>query len=200
MKKYTKLRLLIIIAAAALLCACGGDESTKESKADKAGKRTESETVEDDKESESGNDGGESGDNAENAVPAKNLHDVMLAADPSLPDMSVVYASDAQAKDLFAYLADFDYDKVEDYFFAYASSGTAEEVAVITLKDESDAKDAADALKVHQKTRKNQFDTYDPSQSSLCESGIIFTEGRYAVLVITGDNDAVKKAFKNAVK
>lgn len=126
----------------------------------------------------------------------KKLCEDMLAADSSLPEMSVVYGSDENGSDLFQYLADFDVEKVEDFFFAYATEGTAEEIAVIYLKDEDDIEDLEEAIENHVEGRIIQFRTYDPSQVERCEDAVIIAKDNYVILIIADEAKAIKKVFE----
>lgn len=123
------------------------------------------------------------------------LKDDMLAADKSLPAMSHAGSDDENGEELFTYLAEYDYEYVEEYFFSYASMGTAEEIAVIRLCDEEHAKDCADAVKEHVENRIIQFETYDPTQVPRCEEAVVFYNDAYVVLIICDNDDAVKDAF-----
>lgn len=135
---------------------------------------------------------------AEKKVDMKNLKEDMLAKDSSLPEMSVVYGSDENGPDLFSYLAEYEYDNVEDYFFAYAAAGTAEEVAVIRLKDAKNAQECLAAVQKHVESRIIQFKTYDPSQVERCENAIVFSNDVYVVLIISDGQKDIKDAFYSA--
>lgn len=133
------------------------------------------------------------------SVDILEVKDKMLEADGKLPVMSLASGKDEKAAELFAYLADFDYDKVEDYFFSYAAAGTAEEIAVVKLKNASDADALSEALLKHISTRVKQFETYDPTQVDMAKAGMVFKNGNYCVLIICADKEAVKKAFYDAI-
>lgn len=142
----------------------------------------------------------ESNSKSESVVSGKEidfdaLKDDMLAADEALPAMSLASSVDENGEELFAYLAEYDYEYVEEYFFSYASMGTAEEIAVIRLCDEEHAKDCADAVKEHVENRIIQFETYDPTQVPRCEEAVVFYNDAYVVLIICDNDDAVKDAF-----
>ncbi len=132
------------------------------------------------------------------SVELGDLREAMLDADDTLPNMSLASSDDENGEELFAYLADYDYEKVEEYFFSYAATGTAEEIAVIKLVDEDAAKDCADAVKDHVESRIVQFETYDPTQVPRCEEAVVFYNDSYVVLIICDNDEAVKDAFYNA--
>lgn len=181
--KLTKklgMAFLTTILAVGLLTACGGsDESSGTA---------------------SKNDNSANSVSTEASVDMKELEASMVGADDTIPTMSVVYGSDDNGPDLFSYLADYDYENVEDYFFAYAAAGTAEEVAVVRLKSESAAKDCLAAVKKHVESRVIQFKTYDPSQVERCEAAVTFSNENYVVLIISDNSDKVKEEFYNAFK
>ncbi|MGN0166159.1 MAG: DUF4358 domain-containing protein [Lachnospiraceae bacterium] len=170
--------LLILIAACALIATgCNKEES------DNNNQKTDGDKQ-----------------NTEKSVDLKDLEEAMLAADTTLPEMSKVFGSDENGPDLFSYLAEYDYEKVEDYFLTYAATGTAEEIAVIRLKDKDDAKDCLKAVEKHVEGRIIQFNTYDPSQVERCEAAVVFSNENYVVLIICDNSKDVKEAFYNEFK
>ena len=125
-----------------------------------------------------------------------DLSRAMLGA-AAFREMSYVSSVDESAAADFAYLSDLDYEKVDQYFLAYAAdgAGNADEIAVIRVRDEADVVAAEASLKAHLKQRASLYATYDPTQSEKIEDGQVFTSGAFAVLLISDDNDAVKAAF-----
>ena len=125
-----------------------------------------------------------------------DLSRAMLGA-AAFREMSYVSSVDESAAADFAYLSDLDYEKVDQYFLAYAANGAgnADEIAVIRVKDSADLPAAEASLKAHLKQRASLYATYDPTQSEKVEDGLVFTSGAFAVLLISDDNDAVKAAF-----
>lgn len=117
-----------------------------------------------------------------------------------LPVMSVMSSDDERGEELFPYLSDLDYDKTDGYYFAYAKDGTAEEIAVIRLKDAGDAAEAKASLERHVETRLGMFRVYGPDQAPLVEDARISTAGSLVALVICGDADAVVAAFQQAAE
>ena len=71
----------------------------------------------------------------------------------------------------------------------------ADEIAVISVKNKNDAAAAETSLQEHIKHRVSLYETYDPTQVPKLNNALIFTEGRYAVLIVCGDPAAVKAAF-----
>lgn len=125
-----------------------------------------------------------------------DLSRAMLGA-TTFGEMSYVSSADDGAEADFAYLSDLDYEKVSQFFLAYAANGAgnADEIAVIRVKDSADLPAAEASLKAHLTQRAALYATYDPTQSEKIEAGTVFTSGSFAVLLISDDNEAVKAAF-----
>lgn len=141
-----------------------------------------------------------SGSGQTQTVSMYDLGKTMMEADPDLPDMSTALSSSDQAEDLFHYLSDMDYSKVDGYFLGYSSEGKADEVAVICTHSQSDTKEAVKELNEHAEGRVQMYKTYAPDQVSRAENALVFSEGRYAVLIISDHPDDVKKAFSDFLK
>ncbi len=120
----------------------------------------------------------------------------MLAADTTLPEMVTRSSGDPEATDSFTYLSDLDYGKVESYFYAYADAGTAEEMAVVKLKDRSDAAALMGSLHDHLEARRGTFEEYDPEQVPLTEDAVVTREGRYVALIVSKKSGLAQKEFQ----
>lgn len=123
----------------------------------------------------------------------------MLSAAGKLPDMLSASSSDDNANSSFSYISDMDYDKVEAYFVSYANELASYEIAVIAVKDASDVSVAADSLKQHAQNRVDFYRSYGVSEVPRAENALVFTDGRYAVLIMTDSNSAVRSAFDDFV-
>lgn len=128
------------------------------------------------------------------------LQGEMLAADSGLPEMKSVSSRDEKGGELFAYLSDMDYETVEGYFLAYAADGAAYEIAVVAMKDTGDAAAMKDSLRSHVQGRMDFYRSYAPEELTRAEQAKIFTEGRYAVLIMCDDPASVEKAFRNGIQ
>lgn len=128
------------------------------------------------------------------------MQKAMLDVDTTLPEMVVKSSADTDAKDNFFFLSNLDYSKVDEYFYAYADAGTAEEIAVIKLKNKSDAAAMMDSLHDHVKARQGTFEEYDPEQVPLTEAAVITREGRYVVLIVSKKNGLVQNTFQSFFK
>ncbi|MDD6278842.1 MAG: DUF4358 domain-containing protein [Oscillospiraceae bacterium] len=133
------------------------------------------------------------------SVSMYDLQKAMKDADSSLPDMSYASSSDENAADLFTYVSELDYGKVDSYFLSYSSEGLADEIAVIAVKNENDVKAAEATLRDHAADRVKLYTQYDPSQTSRAENALIFTEKQYAVLIISNNQNDVKSAFESFI-
>ncbi len=137
-------------------------------------------------------------------TPAVSMYDLskaMLEA-TEFQEMSYASSSDDKPDALLANVSDIDYGKVEAFFISYASvgKGNADEIVVIALKDVNDVQEAENSLRAHLTKRQSTYATYDPTQSEKVGKGIVFSEGRYSVLIVSGDNTAVKTAFSDFIK
>jgi hypothetical protein len=128
-----------------------------------------------------------------------DLRTAMEEAAPSLPEMRYVSDADDDPAQLFAHLSDMDYDKVERFFLSYSATGLADEIAVIAVKNRSDADAAADSLRAHLEDRARLYGQYKPDQLQRVENGLVFTWKHYAVLIVCDEADAVKAAFDHFV-
>ena len=133
------------------------------------------------------------------SVSLYSLQTSMLEADKDLPEMTSVSSSNDNAEDLFAFLSDFDYKKVEGFFLAYSSEGLADEIAVVRLKNKSDVSDMLKTLEDHVEGRKNLYASYQPDQVSRVENALIFDKGNYVVLIISKNQNSIKTSFENGI-
>ena len=171
-----------------LLCACGSDGKSEETAGETTAKESAAAQTESAKET------------ASETVSMYDLRKAMLAADPSLPEMTAVSSSDEKCDELFAYLSDLDFSKVDGYFLAYAADGMAYEIAVVALKDEGDVSELKDSLIRHVEGRVNLYKSYAPDQVEKAENALIVASGRYAALIMCDDQAAVREVFENSVK
>lgn len=128
------------------------------------------------------------------------LMDAMVAADTTLPEMICVTSEGEQAAADFTYLSNLDYKLIDEYFYVCAEAGTAEEIAVIKLKDKNQAVAAMDSLNEHMKARQGTFREYDPQQLPLAENPVIIHEGRYVALIVCEKNGLVQNVFRDTFK
>lgn len=139
--------------------------------------------------------GESSGDGAGVQADMEALQQAMVAADPSLPDLRSLTSADPGAEDNFPYLSDFPYEKVAGFLLSFSTTGTADEIAVIQVKDPADAAEARESLERHRQERLKLFQTYGPTEAARVEKGQVIKDGLYALLIICDDVDGVKDAF-----
>lgn len=129
-----------------------------------------------------------------------DLRTAMETAAEDLPEMLSVSSSDENGEASFGYISDIDYDKVDAYFVSYANGPESYEIAVIAVKDAADISDAEASLKLHRQNRVSFYESYAISEVQRAENAIVFSSGRYAVLIMTDNNSAVKAAFEDFIK
>ena len=125
------------------------------------------------------------------------LQETMLAADETLPKMQVSNSKDENADLNFSSLSDMDYNRIADYFYAYAKNGTAEEIAVIQLKDSKDEAILMQSLQKHVDSRIKTLQEYNPEQVTMAEKAVITRKSDCVTLIISEKNGLVQKAFED---
>lgn len=118
----------------------------------------------------------------------------------NLPEMSVADSSSEDGKESFEYLFDIEYDKIEQYYFTYSSAGTAEEIAIIKLKNSADAEEMKKALEEHVQDRISLLQTYSPEQVEMTEKAVISVQGKFVSLIICENASEVKASFEEIIK
>ena len=139
------------------------------------------------------------GTKTSDTVSMYDLRQTMEEADKSLPEMLNASSADENAADQFAYISDLDYDKVDSFFLSYAKEGTADEIAVVAVKDVNDIDEAKQSLETHRQNRRKLLDQYEPEEVKRIDDGLVFAKDQYAVLIICDDASAVKAAFEKAI-
>ena len=138
----------------------------------------------------------------EPAVSMFDLSEALRSAHNGSAELSYVSSSDQDPAGKLAYVSDIDYEKVESFMMLYAADGkeSTDEIVVIALKEASDAPEAADTLRTHVESRISLYSTYAPELVEPLRNAKVFCEGRYAVLIISENADAVSRAFSAFVK
>mgnify|MGYP001114077082 CR=1 FL=1 len=112
------------------------------------------------------------------SIDMQALENSMVSADKTLPEMKVSGSWDENAEKAFSYISDLEYNKIHGFFLAYAADGMAYEIAVVQLKDKSDASAMADSLREHVQSRVQMYKTYEPQQVQRAESAVVKTRRR----------------------
>ena len=132
----------------------------------------------------------------ESAVDMQALQESMLAADTTLPEMKVATSDDEQAELNFSAFSDFEYDRVQSYFYAYAADGGTQEVAVVQLKDAGDAAALMNTLKDHLEDRRGALAAYAPDQLPLVDHAVIKQKGALVTMIISEKSGLIQQAFE----
>lgn len=119
----------------------------------------------------------------------------------ALPDMTSVSSEGGEATgaELFPYLSDMDYSLVAGFYLSYATGGSAEEIALIKVKDAGSLPLAQASLERHLEGRRNLFRTYDPAGAALLDGARISASGDVAALIICENSAEVAGAFRRAM-
>lgn len=115
-----------------------------------------------------------------------------------LPAMTTVNKSSDNASQLFSYLSSIDYDKIHDFTFSYASDNTAEEIAIICVKDSDDVDTIEKDLNKRLESRKATFATYDEGEVAKFKSATVVTKNNYVMLIIGTQAQNGKYSFNKA--
>lgn len=128
------------------------------------------------------------------------LQKSMVSADKSLPEMKISGSWDENAEKAFSYISDMEYNKIHGFFLAYAADGMAYELAVVQLKDKSDAGAMEDSLNEHVQTRVRMYKTYEPEQVQRAENAVVKTVGDCVLLIMCDSPENAETAFKEFTK
>ena len=135
-----------------------------------------------------------------NSIDMQALENSMVSADKSLPEMKVSGSWDENAEKALSYISDLEYNKIHGFFLAYAADGMAYEIAVVQLKDKSDASAMADSLREHVQSRVQMYKTYEPQQVQRAESAVVKTDGDCVLLIMSDAPQNAETAFKEFTK
>lgn len=134
------------------------------------------------------------------SIDMQALENSMVSADKTLPEMKVSGSWDENAEKAFSYISDLEYNKIHVFFLAYAADGMAYEIAVVQLKDKSDASAMADSLREHVQSRVQMYKTYEPQQVQRAESAVVKTDGDCVLLIMSDAPQNAETAFKEFTK
>jgi hypothetical protein len=122
----------------------------------------------------------------------------LMEADTTLPEMTVVTDGDEKGELNFSAFSDFDYERVAGYAYAYAKDGGVCELALIQLKDSSDAAALMSTLKNHLEFRRGTLSEYAPDQLTLIEHAVIKQKDSLVIMIISEKSGLVQQAFEAA--
>lgn len=141
--------------------------------------------------------GGE--DSGGSSVDPSALGAELAALDTELPKMETVTNTSDNAETAFAVLADFDYAKVDAFYYSYSADGTPEEIAVIKVKEKNDVADLMNALQTHIDSRRQTFEQYSPEQVSMVENTILTFQGDVVLYAASKKNGVMQDKFKEKI-
>ena len=121
--------------------------------------------------------------------------EAVSGADTSLPDMTVTTSADDNAEVNFTTLCDADYDLVDSFYYAYASDGTAPEIAVVTTKKESDNAKVMEAIVDHVENRRGTMAEYSPDEVELVSNYTLVRRGRVICYIVSEKRGLSETAF-----
>jgi hypothetical protein len=134
------------------------------------------------------------------SIDMQALENSMVSADKTLPEMKVSGSWEENSEKAFSYISDLEYNKIHGFFLAYAADGMAYEIAVVQLKDKSDASAMADSLREHVQSRVQMYKTYEPQQVQRAESAVVKTDGDCVLLIMSDAPQNAETAFKEFTK
>lgn len=134
------------------------------------------------------------------SIDIQALENSMVSADKTLPEMKVSGSWEENSEKAFSYISDLEYNKIHGFFLAYAADGMAYEIAVVQLKDKSDASAMADSLREHVQSRVQMYKTYEPQQVQRAESAVVKTDGDCVLLIMSDAPQNAETAFKEFTK
>lgn len=181
-KKYIKKTAVFFLTFLCVVSctACKDNEKDDTTKTDEASKETQTKEY----------------------VKAKEIVDNIVAGVKGLPQMTFASMEDEYAQDTFEYLCDIDYSLVEDYYISYsndANESPAEEILVIRLKSEKDARDNVKCLEDRIARRKNQFMQYMPSVLPVVNKAKVSQKDCYLALFVCEDSNNAKNLFDSQI-
>lgn len=134
---------------------------------------------------------------AETSCTPAEIAEAIIESQSELPALNPLTAED----EYFAtYLSDFyllDSEQVEDGAIYYADGVEASEIAVMVMKDQSNAETTRTQLLEYLTSRAGAFEGYAPQQAALVKDGVVTTNGKYVALLICADTESAQLAFAN---
>lgn len=137
-------------------------------------------------------------DSEDTKYTADELMKTVTASITDLPSMTTINQDSDNAKDIFTYLSTMDYDKIKDFAFNYATDGTAEEIAIVCVKDSDDADTIEEDLNKRLSSRKATFETYNEEELAKFDGATVVSNGNYIMLIIGNQAQNGKFAFNKA--
>ncbi len=119
----------------------------------------------------------------------------VVKQDTTLSEMTVDTSEGDDAELNFSAVCDADYGKIEGYYHAYASDGTAGEITILCVKKNDDVTSVMNSLKSHVDTRRGTMENYSPEQVEIVDQAVITHVGCYVGLFISEKSGFDKNNF-----
>ena len=119
----------------------------------------------------------------------------IVSEDTTLSEMTVDTSAGDDAELNFTAACDADYSKIEGYYHAYASDGTAGEITIISVKKSDDVTSVMNSLKSHIDTRRGTMENYSPEQVEIVDKAVVTHVGCYVGLFISEKSGLDKNNF-----
>ncbi|MSS64942.1 DUF4358 domain-containing protein [Velocimicrobium porci] len=103
-------------------------------------------------------------------------------------------------KDVAIEMYQLDGIEVEDCIVYVSTGATAEEIAVISAKNGTDASKIEEAFEKRVEEQKNSFKDYVPEELKKLDEAVIEEEGNIVVLSISDEDEKAEALIKNAAK
>ena len=129
--------------------------------------------------------------------PSRTPFDQMTRAVTGAADLSNTDQADNQMVRRLYRLTPSDYEGV--LLYAPKTNMGAEELFLIHLKDQSQEKEAVQAVKQRIRTQKNSFKGYGAEQTAMLEKSVWESRGGYVLYYCGNQPQKVKRAFENAL-
>lgn len=144
----------------------------------------------------------EDAENVENGgkYTSMEIFETVSSAMKDMPDMITSTDEDEGAEDIFLIFSELEYDKVKDYVFCYSSEGYADEIIVVQVKDNADAKEVKEDLEERLESRKSTFATYNAEEGTKFNAATVLSKGNYVSLLIGNQAQNGKYEFNKLFK
>lgn len=161
--------LVMAILMMLSLCACGGKDGDKEVKVKK-------------------------GD-----ITAKMLVEATLQQ-TSFDKADLIYSmEDENFSARFEYFYGIDVSLVSDAAIACSSSSKADEISILKTAKGTDINELTAALENRCAIQKSSYELYSPECVDMLNNALIFTNGDYAVLIVSDKNDELRSALETII-
>ena len=128
-------------------------------------------------------------------APAVSAYDPAATAEALLASQAFSGALEEIDKEMLPTYYGLDESTIQDGVAYGSLSAGAEEIVVLTLKDEEGAKAAVEALKGRVETQKQALKDYQPEEVAKLDGAIVDQRGNSALLVVAADASAAQKVL-----